>query len=85
MQLPFIKTGKAGRRCMGGRVRSLPLDMWSVRGLSANQMSRSSRQLDISEPGIDERGLGCRDQVESWSPLLAQTLGPLYSGRITLT
>lgn len=42
MQLPFIKMGKAGRRCVGGRVRSLPLDMWSVRGLSANGLVKQA-------------------------------------------
>lgn len=55
MQLSFVKIGKkVGGRSLGGKIRSLVLDM---RYLSANQVDVSSRRLDMNESGIDGKGL----------------------------
>lgn len=48
---------------MGGKIRKLFLDVFGLRCLVANKMNVSSRQLDVSESGIDGRGLGWRDKV----------------------
>lgn len=66
MQLPFINMENAvGGRSLGGKFRSMVLDMLSLRCLSANQMDVSSRQLAVSESGMDRRGLGWRGKVDS--------------------